>query len=117
LFGKQIQQSTIGGIIAGIKTIPHTSVVDRFYPSTQECPVCLKRAKQSLEKREYICSCGYREDRDIHSARNILFQGLGIVPTGCRDLIPLWNKNPMEIMSSTTMFEYFQTFCKMSSMK
>lgn len=110
LFGKQIQQSTIGGIIAGIKNLPHTSIVDRFYPSTQECPVCLKRKKQSLEKREYICSCGYQEDRDIHAARNILFEGMKIVPTGRRDLVLEWNKKPVEIESSTKMFEYFQTF-------
>jgi len=110
LFGKQIQQSTIGGIIAGIKELPHTTVVDRFYPSTQECPMCLKREKQSLDKREYICSCGYREDRDIHASRNILFEGLNIVPTVRRELIPLWNKKPVEIESSTRMREYFSSF-------
>ena len=115
LFGKQIQQSTIGGIIAGIKDLPHTTIVDRFYPSTQECPVCLKREKQSLDKREYVCECGYREDRDIHAARNVLFEGLKIVPTVRRDLVSFWNEKPVEIESSAKMFEYFQTFCKTSS--
>ena len=111
LFGKQIQQSTIGGIIAGIKDLPHTTIVDRFYPSTQECPVCLKREKQSLDKREYVCECGYREDRDIHAARNILFEGLEIVPTVRRDLASRKrSKKPVEIESSIRMFEYFQTF-------
>jgi len=117
LFGKQIQQSTIGGIIAGIKNLPHTLVVDRYYPSTQECPMCLERVKQSLEKREYICSCGYREDRDIHSARNILLEGLKIVPTVRRDLIfRKEDKKPVEIKATTEMFNYFKQFCKSSSM-
>jgi len=32
--------------------------------------------KHSLDKREYMCECGYTQDRDIHSAKNILFEGL-----------------------------------------
>ncbi|MFA5075778.1 MAG: transposase [Candidatus Babeliales bacterium] len=111
LFGKQIQQSTIGGIIEGIKKLPHTTIVDRYYPSTQECPNCLTRVKQDLSKRIYKCKCGYVEDRDIHSARNILFEGLQIVPTVRRDLIPIWNKKPVEIESTKQMYDYFKTFC------
>ncbi len=26
----------------------------------------------TLNKRTYICECGYQEDRDIHSAKNML---------------------------------------------
>lgn len=105
-FGKQIQESTIGGIIVGIKDIPHTSIVDRFYPSTKECPNCGKKNKVKLKDRIYICGCGYERDRDIHSANNILFESLGLVPMERRDLI----KKPVESISVKNMFEYFQTF-------
>ena len=38
--------------------------------TTQTCPVCGRRKKSS--SRNYSCSCGYREHRDIHGATNIL---------------------------------------------
>ena len=47
--------------------------VDESY-TTQTCPVCKKRKKVS--SRNYSCSCGYKEHRDIHGARNILSKQL-----------------------------------------
>ncbi|GGE18542.1 transposase [Marinithermofilum abyssi] len=47
--------------------------VDEAYTS-QTCPVCQKRRKVS--SRNYYCSCGYQEHRDIHGARNILSKSL-----------------------------------------
>ena len=32
--------------------------------------------KHTLDKRVYHCSCGYAEDRDVHSARNMLVFGM-----------------------------------------
>ncbi|WP_242976007.1 transposase [Desulfosporosinus sp. FKB] len=43
--------------------------VDESY-TTQTCPVCGRRKKTS--SRNYRCTCGYREHRDIHGAKNIL---------------------------------------------
>jgi hypothetical protein len=46
----------------------------------------------SLDKRTYICNCGYQEDRDIHSAKNMLtiknlvFNKLNFVPTERREI-------------------------------
>ena len=46
----------------------------------------------SLDKRTYICNCGYQEDRDIHSAKNMLaikdlvFDKLNFVPTEHREI-------------------------------
>ena len=46
----------------------------------------------SLDKRTYICECGYSEDRDIHSARNMItikylvFKKLNFVPTEHREI-------------------------------
>lgn len=38
--------------------------------TTQTCPVCGRRKK--ISGRMYKCICGYKEHRDIHSAKNIL---------------------------------------------
>jgi putative transposase len=42
--------------------------------TSQTCPVCKKRRKVS--SRKYHCSCGYKEHRDVHGARNILSRSL-----------------------------------------
>ncbi len=47
--------------------------VDESYTS-QTCPVC--RRKQRVSSRNYVCSCGYREHRDVHGARNILSRAI-----------------------------------------
>ena len=72
-FGKQINESAIGGIISGIKNIPETLVADRFFPSTKTCFNCGHKQKVDLSERVFVCQeCDYQEDRDINSARNIL---------------------------------------------
>jgi hypothetical protein len=75
-FGRKIQHSIMGGIISDLKKKSETVIIDRFFPSTKLCPSCGKLNKLELSNREYICECGYSEDRDIHSAINILNQGL-----------------------------------------
>ena len=87
-FGKQVQESAIGGIISGIKMLPQTHVVDRFFPSTKLCPCCGKLNKIGLSERVYKCSCGYECDRDIHSATNILNEA---IPTERREFKPVGN--------------------------
>ena len=45
-----------------------------------------------LSERTYVCECGYSEDRDIHSARNMLvikdivFKTNNFVPTEHREI-------------------------------
>ena len=45
-----------------------------------------------LENRIYECKCGYKEDRDIHAAKNMLaikdfvFDSLNLVPTEHREI-------------------------------
>lgn len=54
--------------------------VPRFYPSSQicsECGVIHKEMKDYRDAKMMICECGYKEDRDINAAKNILRYGLG----------------------------------------
>ena len=76
LFGRQVQQSILGGIISELKKLPQTSIVDRYFPSTKLCNQCGLINKISLSDRIYNCRCGYSKDRDVHSAYNILLESL-----------------------------------------
>jgi transposase len=46
----------------------------------------------SLDRRTYSCQCGYQEDRDIHSAKNMIaiknlvFSNNNFVPTEHREI-------------------------------
>ena len=77
-FGKQVQHSLMGGIISGLERKSHTFIkVDKFFPSTQLCPICSHREKLTLEERTYICpNCGYKNDRDVKAAICIEREGL-----------------------------------------
>ena len=46
--------------------------LDKWLPTTQQCPECGKKNKHKLDERIYKCSCGYTADRDIHAAKNML---------------------------------------------
>ena len=54
--------------------------ISRYYPSSRKCSCC-GRIKEdlALSDRVYICSCGYRGDRDINAAVNIREEGLRIL--------------------------------------
>jgi putative transposase len=77
-WGARVQHSIMGGIMSGIKRLPQTVIVDRYFASTRLCPRCGKKNKIPLEERWYECGCGYSGDRDTHAARNILAEGLRI---------------------------------------
>lgn len=51
--------------------------IDRYYPSSQICSQCQRKAKTKLSLRERVfeCAlCGYRADRDFNAAVNIAVQ-------------------------------------------
>jgi putative transposase len=49
------------------------STIDESYTS-QQCPCCGRRKKTST--RNYSCSCGYNEHRDVHGSKGILSKHL-----------------------------------------
>lgn len=47
-------------------------IVDRWYPSSKRCHECGSIKKDlKLSDREYICDCGYRNDRDYNASLNL----------------------------------------------
>jgi putative transposase len=73
-FGKQIQHSILGRVKAKLINHPRVEVLDKFAPTTKYCPNCGNINKDiTLKDRTYICPiCSYQEDRDIHSAQNMI---------------------------------------------
>lgn len=71
-FGKQVQHSCMGLVKAKLKALPQTIMLDKWIPTTKWCPKCHKKHDISLDERTYVCECGYQEDRDVHSAKNML---------------------------------------------
>jgi len=84
--GKKITNTAIGGIMRDLKTKSHTPIeVNKFFPSTQTCPICGCTRPMELKDREFECyACGYVEDRDIKSAICIKQEGLKQIPMDYR---------------------------------
>ena len=61
--------------------------VDRFFPSSKTCHVCLNQAGSlPLDVRHWICEhCQTRHDRDINAAINLRDEGLRILTSGTGD--------------------------------
>ncbi len=102
-FGKQVQNTGIGGITARLKrlaTLIPVFFVDRYEPITQVCSFCGHRQKIPLSERTYKCPlCGKEIDRDVNSAKNILkiavekLKGEGkllkTLPVDCGEVTPV----------------------------
>ena len=91
LFGKQVQHSCLGTVKAKLKMLPQTVILDKWIPTTKICPDCGKLMDLSLADRTVECSCGHIEDRDVHSAKNMIFIAKscfknGLVPTEHREI-------------------------------
>jgi transposase len=106
-FGKQIQNTGIGGITARLKTLATlipVFFVDRYKPTTQTCSFCGHKQKISLSERVFKCqNCGREIDRDVNSARNILRTALeqladplkSALPVDCGEVKPVeWPLSP-----------------------
>jgi transposase len=101
-FGKKVQSSSIGGIMSDLKRKSHTLImVDRYFPSTKLCPECGALNNISLSERTYICNCGYTQDRDIHSANNILREGLKQINREPINIIPV--EEPLDSLRTSVL--------------
>ena len=82
----------MGLIKSKLKALPQTIILDKWIPTTKWCPKCGKKHSIDLDERTYVCECGYSEDRDIHSAKNMLaikdlvFSKMNLVPAEHREI-------------------------------
>ncbi|NPA51895.1 MAG: transposase [Aquificae bacterium] len=111
LFGKQIQNTGIGGIISRLKQNLETLIpVDRYEATTKLCSQCENKKEDiKLSERTYKCNiCGLVIDRDINSAINILKIGLQKeerttiknLPTDCGEVTPVERTATARILGS-----------------
>ena len=110
LFGKQVQNTGIGGITARLRnlaTLIPVFFVDRYEATTQTCSFCGHRQKVKLSERTFKCrKCGREIDRDVNSAKNTLkialekLKGEGkllkTLPVDCGEVTPVeWTFSPL----------------------
>ena len=69
VWGRKLGEADLGSIKRRVINLRTSTVVGRFVATTQGCPLCHKNNPTPLSEREYTCSCGFREDRDVKSAR------------------------------------------------
>jgi transposase len=71
----------MGGIISDLKDKSETFIlVSRWFPSTKTCRSCGNKQEILLSDRIFQCRvCGHSEDRDIHSAKNILQEAFRVM--------------------------------------
>ena len=73
LFCRTVQHSVLGLVKSKLVQHERVTVLSSREPTTKYCPCCGSLKKDiTLADRVYECSCGYREDRDIHAARNMI---------------------------------------------
>ena len=77
IWGRRMFNTSLGGIKAGLKKVPTSVEVDRFFPSTKMCPECQHKQDVSLDERIFTCECcGFTKHRDWKSAEMIRDEGL-----------------------------------------
>ena len=73
--GKRLQGSILGRVKAKLERSPRAIMLDRYLATTATC-ICGHKTKHEPDKRIFVCSaCGYRDDRDIHAAKNMIRLG------------------------------------------
>jgi len=90
IWGKRILNTAIGGITASLKKTPTSVQVDKFFPSTKQCPCCLNKQDMPLSDRMFVCNtCGHTSPRDVKAANMILDEGLRKIGAERIELTPV----------------------------
>lgn len=104
LFGKQIQHSCLGVVKDKLLKQQNVVILDKFIPTSKFCPECHSLKNDlTLSDRIYSCSCGHKEDRDIHAAKNMIkivhlvFENKNLVPTEHREITLVEFKTSVDV--------------------
>lgn len=71
--GKKVQHSILGRIKSKLMAyFNNVIVLDKMIPTTKICMKCGKTYEMAPSQRTFKCTCGIKEDRDIHAAKNMI---------------------------------------------
>lgn len=97
--GKAIQYGVLGRVKMKLKQVA-VKVLPKEIPTTKLCYNCGKKNNISLSQRIYECDCTINpEDRDIHSAKNMILISKGLVPNYS---LPVERREIKRVESKTT---------------
>ena len=83
--GKAVQYSVLGRVKSKVKMFA-ANVLPASEPTTKLCYNCGQLHDMPVSMRVYVCDCGLApEDRDVHSAKNMVYMSKIIVPGGSRE--------------------------------
>lgn len=72
--GRAVQYSILGRVKARLKLLSNTVILSKNIPTTKLCYECgLFHDELKLWDRQFKCSCGVNMDRDIHSAKSMIW--------------------------------------------
>ena len=70
--GRKIQHSVLGRVKTRLMANTRVTVLEKYVATTATC-ICGVKTKHAPDKRIFVCaSCGYKDDRDIHAAKNMV---------------------------------------------
>jgi putative transposase len=72
--GKAVQHSILGRVKSRLKEMDNVAILSRFAPTTKLCRNCGRfHDEMTVADRIFECSCGVKEDRDVHAAQNMIW--------------------------------------------
>lgn len=72
--GKAVQHSVLGRVKSKLIVSSNTVVLGKTVPTTKLCTNCgVWHDELKVWDRTFKCSCGIKEDRDIHAAKNMVW--------------------------------------------
>jgi putative transposase len=83
---RELRNSQLANLISKIKYKSQNIVFVNPRNTSKTCNSCGNIQDTPLHIREYVCRCGYKEDRDINAAKNIFCLGQAILETRCSEL-------------------------------
>lgn len=83
---RELRNSQLANLISKLQYKSQNFILVNPMNTSKTCNSCGNIQDISLHIREYVCRCGYKEDRDINAAKNIFCLGQAILETGCSEL-------------------------------
>jgi len=109
-YGKTISRSAVGQLKKELKKLDSDGrkviVIDRYLPTTQECPDCFTKTKLELSQRTFTCAkCGFEEPRDRKGAKCIYCYGMYELETGVKPRRA--GRTPLSMEQLTTVYSHY----------